>query len=68
MVVDRRELLPARVYSAADPGGSGSAGGLGVDAVGHHGQATVPNTASPVEPPTCWPVLSRLEATPESCS
>ena len=25
--------------------------------------ATVP-TASPIEPPTCWPVFSRLEATP----
>ena len=31
-------------------------------------QATVPSSARPREPPTCWPVLSRLEATPESCS
>src|ERR1700760_1473594 len=31
-------------------------------------QATVPSSASPIAPPTCWAVLSRLEATPESCS
>ena len=31
-------------------------------------QAAVPRTARPMEPPTCWPVLSRLEATPESPS
>src|SRR6201999_1407246 len=30
--------------------------------------ATVPRMASPIEPPTCWPVLSRLEATPVSSS
>src|SRR5258708_2798420 len=30
--------------------------------------ATVPSTASPIEPPTCWPVLSRLDATPAVCS
>jgi PPP family 3-phenylpropionic acid transporter len=29
---------------------------------------TVPSSASPMEPPSCWPVLSRLEATPESAS
>ena len=29
-------------------------------------QVTVPRAASPIAPPTCWPVLSRLEATPES--
>jgi hypothetical protein len=23
--------------------------------------ATVPRTASPIEPPTCWPTLTRLE-------
>src|SRR5271166_3630163 len=28
--------------------------------------ATVPSTARPSAPPTCWPVLSRLEATPAS--
>src|ERR1700759_4873291 len=27
-----------------------------------------PSRASPIAPPTCWAVLSRLEATPESCS
>ena len=31
-------------------------------------QVTVPSAASPIAPPTCWPVLSRLEATPESSS
>ena len=31
-------------------------------------QATVPSTASPIAPPTCWPVLSRLEASPASRS
>src|SRR5690242_6422215 len=31
-------------------------------------QATVPSSASPIAPPTCWAVLRRLEATPESCS
>jgi hypothetical protein len=31
-------------------------------------QATVPSSASPIAPPTCWAALSRLEATPESCS
>src|SRR5262249_18442852 len=31
-------------------------------------QATVPSSARPTEPPSCWPVLSRLEATPESAS
>src|SRR5260370_26916535 len=29
-------------------------------------QVTVPRAASPIAPPTCWPVLSRLDATPES--
>src|SRR5580698_9694244 len=28
--------------------------------------ATVPRTASPIEPPTCWPTLSMLDATPAS--
>ena len=31
-------------------------------------QATVPSTASPIEPPTCWPVLRKLAATPDSWS
>src|SRR5262249_50782884 len=31
-------------------------------------QATVPSTASPIEPPTCWPVLRMLAATPDSLS
>ena len=31
-------------------------------------QATVPSSASPIAPPTCWAALSRLEAIPESCS
>lgn len=31
-------------------------------------QATVPSSASPIAPPTCWAVLSRLEATPESAA
>ena len=31
-------------------------------------QATVPRAARPIAPPTCWPVLSRLEARPESSS
>src|SRR6185437_7046334 len=31
-------------------------------------QAMVPSSASPIAPPTCWAVLRRLEATPESCS
>jgi hypothetical protein len=26
-------------------------------------RATVPRMASPIEPPTCWPTSSRLEAT-----
>ena len=30
-------------------------------------QATVPRAAKPIAPPTCWPVLSRLEARPRSC-
>ena len=29
-------------------------------------QATVPRIASPIEPPTTWPVLIRLEARPAS--
>jgi hypothetical protein len=29
-------------------------------------QATVPRTASPIEPPTCCPTLIRLDATPAS--
>src|SRR5258708_6345933 len=29
-------------------------------------QVTVPSAARPIAPPTCWPVFSRLEATPES--
>ena len=28
--------------------------------------ATVPSSASPIEPPICCPVLTRLEATPLS--
>ena len=28
----------------------------------------VPSVASPIAPPTTWPVLSRLEASPESWS
>ena len=31
-------------------------------------QATVPRIASPIEPPTCWPVFSSDEATPASLS
>src|SRR6266699_564924 len=31
-------------------------------------QAIVPSAASPIAPPTCWPVLSRLAATPACCS
>ena len=29
-------------------------------------QATVPTTASPIEPPTCCPTLTRLDAAPAS--
>ena len=29
-------------------------------------QATVPIAATPIEPPTCWPMLSRLDAAPAS--
>jgi hypothetical protein len=30
--------------------------------------ATVPTTASPIDPPTCRPTLTRLDATPASLS
>ena len=30
--------------------------------------ATVPRIASPIEPPTCWPVFNSDEATPASLS
>jgi len=31
-------------------------------------QATVPSRASPIDPPTCWPTLGRLDARPASWS
>ena len=30
--------------------------------------ATVPRIASPIDPPTCWPVFSSEDATPASLS
>ena len=30
--------------------------------------ATVPSTASPIDPPTCWPMFSSDDATPASVS
>ena len=66
VAVDRCGQRPARAGRVPGPRGDG---GLGVDAVGDDGPGDgAERCARPMEPPSCWPVLSRLEATPESAS
>src|SRR5690348_8995424 len=66
VVVDRRGHRPAGMRAGCPARAARAAWAwvLWAAAV----QATVPSSARPMAPPSCWPVLSRLEATPESAS